>query len=197
MQREDHALRGRVVTRRRAVVEFLGDLLENALDLAPRFGLRGLQQALLHHRGRAHQKIAKQMRRDVGPLPDLFRKIAVAFRALDQRGEAALGQPGGLIVGDVVHHLGVAAADQNVGDGLADALAAGDDGQMRLTLGLGQFDQLGFLQPDRLREHRTGHRDIVVVRKLAHQLHRRVRQRRQRLRHFGARLGLDLDDQPA
>ena len=77
------------------------------------------------------------------------------------------------------------------------SVAAGDDGQMRLTLGPGQLDQFGFLQPARLRQHRTGHRDVVVVRELAHQLQRRVGDRRQRLRHFGARLGLDLDDQPA
>ena len=102
-----------------------------------------------------------------------------------------------LVVGDVAHHFGVAAADQHVGDGFADAFAAGDGGQMRLALGPGQFDQLGFLQPDGLREHRTGHRDVVVVRELAHQFDRRVGERRQRLRHFGARLGLDLDDQPA
>ena len=53
------------------------------------------------------------------------------------------------------------------------------------------------MQSWRLREHRTGHRDVVVVRELTHQFERRVGDRRQRLRHFGARLGLDLDDQPA
>ena len=84
------------------------------------------------------------MRRNVRPLADLFGQVAVAFRALDQRGEAALRQLGGLIVGDVAHHFGVAAADQHIGDGFADALAAGDDGQMSLALGPGQFDQLGF-----------------------------------------------------
>ena len=137
------------------------------------------------------------MRRNIRPRADLFGQIAVAFRALDQRGEAALRQLRGLIVGDVVHHLGVAAPHQHVGDRLADAVAAGDGDQMRLALGLGDVDQIGFLQPRRLREHRTGHRDVVVVRELAHQLGRRVRDRRERLRHFGARLGLDLDDQPA
>jgi hypothetical protein len=92
MQRETVALRGRVVAHRRAVVEFLGDLFENALDFVSRFRLGRLQQALLHHCGRAHQEIAEQMRRNVRPLTDLFGQVAVAFRALDQRGEAAFRQ---------------------------------------------------------------------------------------------------------
>ena len=137
------------------------------------------------------------MRRNVGPLADLLGQIAVAFRALDQRREAALRQLGRLVVGDVSHHLGVAAADQHVGDRLADVLAPGDGREMRLTLGPGQFDQFALLQPWRLRQHRAGHGDVVVVGELAHQLARRVGDRRQRVRHFGARLGLDLDDQAA
>ena len=68
---------------------------------------------------------------------------------------------------------------------------------MRLPFGVRQFDQLWLLQPLRLRQHRTGHRDVFVMREVPHQSERRVRHRRQRVRHLGARLGLDLDDQPA
>ena len=132
------------------MVELLGNLFEHALDFGARLGLGRLQQALLHHRGGAHQQIAEQMRRDVGPLADLLGQVAIALGALDQRREAALGQLGGLVVGDVAHHLGVAAADQHVGDRLADAFAAGDGGEMGLTLGAGELDQLGFLQPRRI-----------------------------------------------
>ena len=37
---------------------------------------------------------------------------------------------------------------------------------MRLALGLGEFDEIGVLQPRRLRQHRTGDRNVVVLRKL-------------------------------
>jgi len=50
--------------------------------------------------------------------------------------------------------------------------------QVRLTLGLGDVDEIGFGETQRPRDHRAGHRDVVVVGKLPHQLAGRVGDRR-------------------
>ena len=156
-----------------------------------------MQQPLLHHGGGAHQEIAEQMRRNIGALADLFREHAVAFRALDQRGEAAFRQPGGLIVRDVAHHFGVAAPDQHVGHRLADVFAPGESQQMRLPLVLANSTSSVSVQPRRTSSApgpplRCRHRARADGSgRPAHC------QRRDRMRHLGARLGLDLDDQPA
>jgi hypothetical protein len=68
---------------------------------------------------------------------------------------------------------------------------------VRLTFGLGGVDKIGFGETLRLRDHRAGHRDVVVVGKLAHQFAGRVGDRRQRAGHFGPRLGLDFGDEAA
>ena len=68
---------------------------------------------------------------------------------------------------------------------------------MRLALGLRDVDEIGFGKPLRLLEHGTRDRDVVVPRETAHRLDRRIAERREPARQFGARLRLDLDDQSA
>ena len=104
-----------------------------------------------------------------GRSADLLGQHAVAFRALHQRREAAARTSCADWLSATLRTTSrIAAADQHVGDGLADAGAAGDREQMRLALGLGDVDQIGFVEPRRLRQHRTGDRDVVVVGELAH-----------------------------
>ena len=79
-----------------------------------------------------------------------------------------------VVLGDVVHHLGIAAPHQHVGHGLADVFAAGEHSEMRLPLGAGELDQFGFLQPRATGNDRAGDGDVVVVGELADQFGRRV-----------------------
>ncbi len=58
------------------------------------------------------------------------------------------------------------------------------------------YAQIGIVEP-RLRQHRAGDRDVVVLGERAHRLRRRVRHRRDASRKFRQRLGFDLLDQAA
>jgi hypothetical protein len=68
---------------------------------------------------------------------------------------------------------------------------------MRLTLGLGDVEQIGLGKPPGFHENRAGHRDVVVARQPADHLERRIADRRQTASELGKGLGLDLDDQAA
>ena len=70
MQFEQGAACRRVIARRRALAELTRNLVQHALDFGPGFGLGLRQQALLHHRGRTHQQVAEQVRRDIGARAD-------------------------------------------------------------------------------------------------------------------------------
>jgi hypothetical protein len=131
------------------------------------------------------------------PQADLFGEHPVALRPLYQRREAAFRQLGGMVVGNVADHLGVAAPHQHVGDGFPDPVAAGDCIKVGLALGLGDVDEVGLFQSGGFREHRAGDRDVVIVGELPHQLQRRIGDRGETQRDFGARLGLDFEDELA
>ena len=100
-------------------------LRQHAPDFGLGFGLRRRKQALLHHLGRAHQQLAEQVSGNVRPRADLLGQHAVMLGALDQLRKAGLGKSGAGIVGDVAHHLAVAAPHQHVGDSRLRSLAAG------------------------------------------------------------------------
>jgi len=87
------------------------------------------------------------MRRDIRALADFFRQQAVAFGALDQSRESAFRQPCMLVVGDIVYDLAIAPLDQDVGDGFADRRAARDGKKVCLTLGRGDLDEVGLVEP--------------------------------------------------
>ena len=132
-----------------------------------------------------------------GRKPTFSASSAVLLGPVDQRGEAVLGQPRGAIVRDAAHDLAIAAPDQHVGHRLGDAGAAGNRQQVRLALGLGDVDQIGFGEPARLLQHRAGDRDVVVLGEPPHHLDRRIADRREAIGQLRARLGLDLGDQAA
>jgi hypothetical protein len=68
---------------------------------------------------------------------------------------------------------------------------------MRLALGLGDVDQVGFAEPARLLQHRPGDRDVVVLGEPAHHLDRRIADRGEAIGELGARFRLDLGNQAA
>ena len=68
---------------------------------------------------------------------------------------------------------------------------------MRLALGLGDVDQIGFGKPSRMLQHRPGDRDVVVLGEPPHHLDRRIADRRKAIGEFRARLDFDLVDQAA
>ena len=57
------------------------------------------------------------------------------------------------------------------------------------------LDEIGGGEPQRLREHRTGHHDVLVFGQASHHRKRGIGDRRELAGQFGARLALDLVDQ--
>jgi hypothetical protein len=68
---------------------------------------------------------------------------------------------------------------------------------MGLSLGSGDVDEIGFAQSRGLGDDRRCDGDIVVVRKLPHQVGRGVGDRREAVRHGRAHFGLDFDHEAA
>jgi hypothetical protein len=97
------------------------------------------------------------------------------LRAFDKMRIAGLGKFGAGIIGDVSHHIAVAAQNQHVGDIRLQLLAAGQRKQMRLALGAGNVDQIRLVEARRLSQHRTGDGDVIVLGQPPHELDRRIR----------------------
>ena len=76
---------------------------------------------------------------------------------------------------------------QRVGDDLGQPPAPGDREQMLLALGLCEFDQILGRQPRRFGQHRTGDRDLVVLREAADHGRRRLLDGGELRAHFGER----------
>ena len=74
----------------------------------------------MHDFARAHQKLAKQPRWNVGAHADLFRQHAILFGALYQRREYIVRQVGVPVVRDRAGHLPITAFDKSVGECLVD-----------------------------------------------------------------------------
>ncbi len=108
-------------------------------------------------------KSLKQLRRNIGPQPDLLGKHTVLSGAFDETGEAFLGNARAAIIGNAARDLTVAAAHQDVGDRLAKHFACGNRLQMSLTLGFREIDEIGLRQARRQFEHRPGDGNIVVI----------------------------------
>jgi hypothetical protein len=101
------------------------------------------------------------------------------------------------IVRHPVSDVARAAADQHVGDRLPDSGSSCNGEQMRLALGSGDGDEVRFGKLPGLCEHRSRHRDIIVVCEAEHHFGRHRAERRQPVRQFGASLDLRPGDQPA
>ena len=92
----------------------------------------------------------------------------------------------------------IPAADQHIGDRLSNPASPCNGEQMRLVRGFGNGDEIGLGQLPRPREHRSGYRDIVVVRETPHHFGRYRAEWRQPVRQFGAEPDLrPADGSPA
>ena len=151
----------------------------------------------MHHRGRLRQQVAKHRRRNIRPHPNLLGQDAIRLGAFDQAGKAGLGNAGAAVLGNAAHDIAVAAPHQHVGDGLTQRPARRDRLQVGLTLVHRDVDEIGFGQPRRELQYRSGDGDIVVIGEPAQQFDGSVADRRKMMRELGARLCLDLvDEQP-
>ncbi len=194
---DDRVLRGAIVARLRSSRgDVIGDLREYAADLGLPLGPCRLQQPLLHHRGRLRHQLAEQGRRDIRPPANLDRKNVVMVGTCNERGKSGLGKARRLVVDHDAHDQMVAATDQHIGDGLGDAAARREGGEMRLAVGARDVDQIVFTQPLGFAQHRPGDRDVVVARQIANQSRWRVGDRGQPLRKAGQCKALDFDDEP-
>ena len=92
--------------------------------------------------------------------------------------------------------VAITAADQHIGDRLRNPASPCNGEQMRLVLGSGNGDEIGLGQLPRPCEHRSCHRDIIVVCETPYHFGRYRAEWRQPVRQFGAELDLRPDDQP-
>ena len=134
--------------------------------------------------------------RDVAAHADFARQRVVAVRARDQDAEAGIGEAGAAVLHHRMHHVAVAALDQDVGHRFAERVALGDGVEMLLALAVGGGDEGVFAEPFRPGQHRARDFDVVVGGEELDDVRRRIGDRRQALGELGARLGLDLDHQP-
>ena len=113
----------------------------------------------------------------------------------DETVEASLGNAGAAIIRNASSDIAISAAHQHVRHRLTQRAPPRDRVQMRLTLGLGQVDEISFSEPYCLFQHRPGDRDIVVVGETPQHFDWRVAHGCETVRELGASLVLDLLDQ--
>ena len=122
-------------------------------------------------------------------------EIVVPLGAVDQPGEAALGEFRAGIVQRALYDVVVAALHQHVGDCTAQHPARGDRHQMRLALAARGLDQRRVIEPLRFRQHGAGDLDRVVERERADGLRRRGVDRRQTIGEQGLGRQFNVHDQ--
>ena len=134
--------------------------------------------------------------RDVAAHADFARQRIVAVRAGDQGAEAGIGEAGAAVLHHRMHHVAVAALDQDVGHGFAERVALGDGVEVLLALAVGGGDERVLAEPFRPGQHRPRDFDVVVAGEQVDDIAGSVGDRRQALGELGPRLGFDLDHQP-
>ena len=119
------------------------------------------------------------MARNVRTQADAGRKAVVAFGAIDQPCETALGEFGAGIVDRALNHLVIAALDQHVSDRAAQHLAGRNRHQMGLALVPRGLDQGFVVEALRLGQHGSCDLDQIVERQRADGQRRRAIDRSQ------------------
>ena len=144
-----------------------------------------------HRRRGLRDQFQIEMPRNRRTQADAGRKVVVALGAIDQPGEAALGEFRAGIVDGALDHLVVAAQHQHVGDRAAQYPSRRNRHQMRLALVARGLDQRVVVEPLRLRQHRSCDLDEIVERQRADGERRRGVDRRETIGE--QRLGGGLD----
>ena len=143
----------------------------------------------------ARQEALHPGRRKVAALGQPFLQPLVARRALDEFGEALLGEAGAGIAGHAAQHLPVAARDQDVGHGRGQGRPRADREEMALTFRPGNSPEIGIVELGRMAEHRVRHPDLVVRSQPADRFGRGIRDMREAVRQLGTGFLLDMGDQ--
>ncbi len=100
------------------------------------------------------------------------------------------------IGGDRTCNIAIAAFHQNIGKRLTDPQPSGHREQVRLAFGFSDVHQIALVDPCLL-ENRTCDFDVVILGERAHNVGRRIRNRRNAAGEFSERFCFDLLDQAA
>jgi len=175
----------------------VGDRPQNAPDLFLELGRRDGHQPGAYGVGRAPQQVAEKFDRKVDAKPEEFGEFIVGAGVGDDTGIAGIGKARARIVRQLSNHLGFAALDDHVGDGLRQACPARDREQMILPLCAGDLDEIAGPQAAGMGQHAAGHFNLVIPREMLDDLEWRVIDRRQPGREFRPCPGFDAADQKA